>query len=72
MHLNRVPVVNEKPSETRRKRQISDDSWDINDDDLFNFEFDDFESKFNETTSGPAADPDFEPVRFYLIVTLLR
>ena len=54
-------MVNEKPTETRRKRQINDETWEM-DDDLFNFEFDDFESKFNETTSGPATDPDFEPV----------
>lgn len=51
----RIPVVTERPSTGRRKRQVNDSN-----DDFFDFDFDGFESNF-ESGSEPGLDPDFEP-----------
>lgn len=55
----RIPVVTEKTTEivTRKKRQ---DNPDDSADELFDFDFGDFDSKFDDV-QPPSIDPDFEP-----------
>lgn len=60
-----MPVVTEKnnaaDSTRRRKRQVNASVADANeDDDLFHFDFGNFESDFDVNPS-PELDPDFEP-----------
>lgn len=54
---SRIPVVTEKTPVvgTRRKRQDNP-----TEDDLFDFDFSDFDSKFDDIPQ-PSLDPDFEP-----------
>lgn len=58
-------MTGEKPSDSaRRKRQAitsSNESSSDDGDDLFDFDFGDFETTFDETNSAPSLDPDFEP-----------
>ena len=45
----------------RRKRQTEVNTSSVEDDDLFEFDFNDFESNFDESSTSPSVDSDFEP-----------
>lgn len=57
---DRIPVVNEQPAVTNRRRKRQINQTETHDDDFFAISFDDFDSNFADSLE-PSIDPDFEP-----------